>query len=146
MGLSSWVESDGAADCRYVLQSLERKPDSKKLRRFLKKELNDNANQYNTDGVTNVALVMEDEGNKGTDDDLLESGEPPDITPVVSKMLTKREFKYVVDCLKIYVKYWKKKEKTNDHISRGWSQTNFLESYQRMLAHCQEKFNKRFKK
>jgi len=140
MGLSHWVESDNASDCRWALQSVVKEKNKGKLRRFFKKELNDNANCYNTCGVTNIALIMEDEGICNDKED------PKDITPMVSELMTEREFAYVISSLTIYVSHWKKKQKTNEHISRGWSETNFLESYERMLTHCKEKFNKRFKK
>lgn len=67
-GLASWVESDAAADFRYVLQQQFHKfgGDEKKLKRAIQNvvenELDDMANAYNTPGFVNLALCLEDEG------------------------------------------------------------------------------------
>lgn len=53
MGLSHWQESDNAADADYVFQKL--------VNEFVEKELLDKANEYNTPGFVNIALLLEDE-------------------------------------------------------------------------------------
>ena len=51
MGLSSWGESDSAADMTHGVMSA--------MAKSLKKALKDKGNQYNTDGITNVSLFYE---------------------------------------------------------------------------------------
>jgi hypothetical protein len=71
MGLSSWVESDNAADFRYTLQKQFEKfaKDPAALKRAVRavvdNELKDMANDYNTPGMVNLALVLEAEGDPG---------------------------------------------------------------------------------
>jgi len=68
MGLSNWVESDGAADFRYVLQNQFEKfaKDPAALKRAVRAvvdlELKDMANNWNTPGYVNLALLIEAEG------------------------------------------------------------------------------------
>jgi hypothetical protein len=52
MGLSHWCDSDNAADLRAFLLY--------NMAETLKKELTEKANEYNTPGFINVALVLED--------------------------------------------------------------------------------------
>ena len=88
MGLSSWVESDGAADFRYVLQKQFEKfaKDPAALKRAVREvvtlELEDMANEYNTPGMVNLALCIESEGDPGDTE-----YEDPGL-PVFSTMLT----------------------------------------------------------
>ena len=90
MGLSSWIESDGAADLRYVLQEqfdeFNGHKDEQRLttdiRQCVDVELKDMANFCNTPGYVNLALVLEDEGDPGN-----EEYEDPGL-PVFSKFLT----------------------------------------------------------
>ena len=71
MGLSSWVESDCAADFRYTLQKQFEKfsthPVALKqaIREVVDSELADMANEYNTPGYLNLALCIEAEGDTG---------------------------------------------------------------------------------
>jgi hypothetical protein len=71
MGLSSWIESDEAAGFRFTLQQMFEKfgksPAKLKLaiRKETSRELKNMANAYNTPGFVNLALVLEDEGDKG---------------------------------------------------------------------------------
>jgi len=88
MGLSSWVESDGAADFRHVLQKQFEKfakypPGLKRaIREVVSLELKDMANEYNTPGMVNLALCIESEGDPGDAE-----YEDPGL-PVFSTMLT----------------------------------------------------------
>ena len=104
MGLSSWVESDHAADFRYTLQrefgTTEGKPvrvRNAAIKRLIREEMENQGNSYNTEGAINIALVMEDEGSKAADYE--EIG-----TPVFSKLLTKTEFRMILDRLKELLK------------------------------------------
>jgi hypothetical protein len=92
MGLSHWVESDGASDFRFVLQ--EAKGNKAKLKKLIATELKDFANEYNTPGFLNVALVIADEGVKNGD------GEESDITPAISNLLTKTQKQFIIKHLK----------------------------------------------
>ncbi len=118
MGLSHWVESDGAADFRYVLNELFKKHEGKKpltsaVRKLILKEIKNDANCYNTSGPVNVALVMEDEGSEPN----VELEDPG--TPVFSKLLSKKEFQAIIKGLdKLIEKYGSEDvcdENTNMH-------------------------------
>lgn len=67
-GLRKWVESDEAADFRWVLQQQFKKfgKDKKKLKLAIRKvvedELDNMANEWNTPGFINLALCIESEG------------------------------------------------------------------------------------
>ena len=93
MGLSSWVESDCAADFRYTLQKQFEKfpthPVALKLaiREAVDSELSDMANEYNTPGYVNLALCIEAEGTVGNP----EYKDPG--LPVFSKFLTIAQLK-----------------------------------------------------
>ncbi len=88
MGLSNWVESDGAADFRFNLQQQFEKfakypPGLKRaIREVVDEELKDMANEYNTPGFVNLALCIESEGDPGNAE-----YEDPGL-PVFSTMLT----------------------------------------------------------
>lgn len=58
MGLSHWALSDNAADFRGGLLAT--------MTKMLAKELKETANEYNTPGYINVALIMEDKTIFGT--------------------------------------------------------------------------------
>jgi hypothetical protein len=93
MGLSSWVESDGAADFRYVLQQQFKKfaKDPAALKRAVREvvdlELKDMANEYNTPGMVNLALCIEGEDDPG-DPEFDDAG-----LPVFSNLLTVPQLK-----------------------------------------------------
>lgn len=55
MGLSHWTESDNAADFKYVFEEKIRSEAIKLINR----ELKDEANEFNTPGYINVALLVE---------------------------------------------------------------------------------------
>jgi hypothetical protein len=88
MGLSSWVDSDNAADFRYVLQQQFKKfaKDPAALKRAVREvvdlELKDMANDFNTPGMVNLALCIESEGDLGNPE-----YEDPGL-PVFSNLLT----------------------------------------------------------
>ena len=88
MGLSSWIESDCAAEFRYVLQKQFENfaKDSVALKRAIREavdsELTGMANEYNTPGYVNLALCIEAEGDTGNPE-----YEDPGL-PVFSKFLT----------------------------------------------------------
>jgi hypothetical protein len=88
MGLSSWVDSDGAADFRYVLQKQFEKfakypPGLKRaVREVVDLELADMANEYNTPGMVNLALCIEAEGESTSYDEGL---------PVFSHLLSTQQ-------------------------------------------------------
>lgn len=88
MGLDSWVESDCAADFRYVLQkqfaNFAKDPAALKraVREAVDNELADMANEYNTPGYLNLALCIEAEGDPGN----IEYDDPG--LPVFSTFLT----------------------------------------------------------
>lgn len=92
MGLSHWGDSDNAADFRHVLK--EAKGNKAELKKLIVKELKDVANEYNTPGFLNVALVIADEGVNNGD------SEEKDITPVVSHLLTKTQKTFILKNLK----------------------------------------------
>jgi len=125
MGLSHWVESDGAADFRYDLQKVLKTNDKKKLRNVIKKELKDGGNCYNTPGPINMALVMETEGVVfGMD------GEERDVTPIVSNILIKKEFVILIDKLKELIKEccgdeWYDTPRRNGSSNAKWHRNNY---------------------
>ena len=88
MGISHWVESDGAADFRHALQKQFEKfaKDPAALKRAVRArvdlELNDMANKWNTPGMVNLALCIESEGDPGNAE-----YEDPGL-PVFSNLLT----------------------------------------------------------
>ena len=92
MGLSHWAESDGAADFRFVLQKA--KGNKARLEKLIATELKYFANEYNTPGFLNIALVIADEGVENGD------AEESDITPVISNLLTKTQKQFIVKNLK----------------------------------------------
>lgn len=125
MGLSHWVESDGASDFRCVLQELFKKHEGKKtlktaVRKLIFKETKNGSNFCNTDGVVNIALVMEDEGNIEVP---LEKGEPEDKTPEFSKLLSKKEFKAILDGLTKLIKKCGPEDMSDKNTN--WHRENF---------------------
>lgn len=108
MGLSSWVESDGAADFRYVLQQQFKKfgkdqTDARlkeALRNVVDNELDDMANCYNTPGFVNLALCIEAEGDEG-DPEYDDPG-----LPVFSKYLTAEQLKRASRLFKNNIPDW----------------------------------------
>ena len=71
LSLLHWVDSDNAADFRHILQEqfTEFAKDPAALKRAVRgvvsHELKDMANDFNTPGFVNLALVMESEGDPG---------------------------------------------------------------------------------
>lgn len=80
-GLGHWVESDEAADFRWVLLHALRKKSSpaqkQSVNRAVEKELDNMANSHNTPGFINLALCLEVEGmDKGNLDENFPNGLP----------------------------------------------------------------------
>ena len=116
MGLSHWVESDGAADFRSELQDCPL--DKKSIRALIMKELKNGGNCYNTSGPVNVALVMEDEGK--------EWGNEGDTTPIFSKLLSKKEFVAILKGLDALIKNCDNKSGwAGNNNDRLWHKKNF---------------------
>lgn len=116
MGLSHWVESDGAADFRSELQDCPL--DKKSIRTLIMKELKNGGNSYNTSGPVNIALVMEDEGK--------EWGDGGDTTPSFSKLLSKKEFVAILKGLDGQIADCdNKSEWAGDDDNRLWHKGNF---------------------
>jgi len=88
LSLLHWVDSDNAAGFRHLLQEQFKKfaKDPAALKRAVRgvvsNELKDMANDYNTPGFVNLALVMETEGDAGD----MEYEDPG--LPVFSNLLT----------------------------------------------------------
>lgn len=98
MGLSHWSLSDEAADFRSALQKC--KGNETKLKKRIKEEVYRTTNEYNTDGFINIALILEDEGNKSEkyfDDDTDESV----TTPVISHLITQHQYQVLIDKFEI---------------------------------------------
>jgi hypothetical protein len=110
-GLSHWVNSDGAADFRYILQQQFKRfaKDKKKLklaiRKVVDKELDDMANEWNTPGMVNLALCMEVED---TDDYKYEDDSG---LPVFSKYLTVTQLKRASRLFTTEIPKWDKRHR-----------------------------------
>jgi hypothetical protein len=127
MGLSNWIQSDGAADFRYTLQEVFKKnlkkgqkALTKAVRDLICKEIKDKGNCYNTDGGINIALVMEDEGSpaESFDDDGLG-------TPKFSNLLTKKEFALILKSLDSSIDETKKIDEWTDKENAFWHRDNY---------------------
>lgn len=99
MGISHWVASDHASDFRAELQDCN--GDEKKLKNCVAEELVNFANEYNTSGYLNIPLIIADEGNDFGSNEIIPE---KDITPVISHLLTKEQYKYILGMLKKYIK------------------------------------------
>lgn len=99
MGFTSikhWINSDNAAGLHSALTDEFRRrktrlPLKTRVRRLVDQELKDMANEYNTPGFINLALLLEVEGK--------ERGDPDDYIPVFSNLLTLTQLRKCSDLL-----------------------------------------------
>ena len=109
MGLNHWVESDNAADFRYVL--------IQNMLEECKKEVVHETNEYNTDGCINIALLLED----GTFD-FLEEYDFEKFGPVFDEAIERLDKK--IDDYKAFL--------SEIDQSAGWTMDDMEQFYEQM--------------